>query len=400
MAKRTGTPIHQAANGTWWWVVDVGPKGGPRQQVKRRGFRTQKEAKEALAELRTKVRRGEYVPRSTETFDDFADSWLASRQRDALAPSTRAQYERNLRRHVRPHLGGERIQRIDTPRIERLYDELHQAGVGHGALQSIHTLLKQVFRAAAKQKIIERNPMALVDRPKAPSITADDEDDDFARDHVWTPAELRTFLALAQGSDLYPLLRLAATTGMRRGELCGLRWQDVDLDAATVEVRQQYADARGGGQEFRRLKSKAARRRIDIDSTTVAVLRDHRKAQLENRLRIGEGYRDQGVVFTYPDGEPLRPTFVSKEFRRLAVKTAEAENGGRTPDEPECPVIRFHDLRHTHASALVADGRDILFVAKRLGHSNPSFTLARYGHAIPDDRGVEAAEAFARAIDG
>lgn len=104
------------------------------------------------------------------------------------------------------------------------------------------------------------------------------------------------------------------------------------------------------------------------------------------------------MVFTYPDGTPIRPTYVSKEFRRLAIETAEAEN--RTQDEPACPVIRFHDLRHTHASTLVSDGRDILFVAKRLGHSNPSFTLARYGHAIPDNRGVEASEAFTRAIDG
>lgn len=86
--------------------------------------------------------------------------------------------------------------------------------------------------------------------------------------------------------------------------------------------------------------------------------------------------------------------------RRSSTETAEAENANRTQDEPACPVIRFHDLRHTHASTLVSDGRDILFVAKRLGHSNPSFTLARYGHAIPDNRGVEAAEAFARAIDG
>lgn len=231
-----------------------------------------------------KVRRGEYVPRSTETSNDFAATWLASRQRDALAPSTRAQYERNLRRHVRPHLGGERTQRIDTPRIERLYDGLHRAGVGHGALQSVHTL-QQVFRPAAKQKIIVRETPwhsstdprlrgspGMATRTNSPGTTFGRRRS-FAGFSVWR-----------RDSPFYPLFRLAATTDMRRGELCGLRWQDVDLGGAALEVRQQYADALGGGQEFRRLKSKAARRRIDLDATTAVALRDHRRAQLETRL--------------------------------------------------------------------------------------------------------------------
>ena len=162
-------------------------------------------------------------------------------------------------------------------------------------------------------------------------------------------------------------------TGMRRGEVCGLRWSDVDLDKARIEVRQQLLVVRSpgapdGGLLFsERTKTDHGRRRIDLDPVTVAVLRTQKRRQTEQRLLLGAGWTDSGLVFTEPDGRLLDPESVAKTF-------------GRRVERAKLPRLRFHDLRHTHVAHLIAAGEQPLLIARRLGHASAAFTQDRYGH--------------------
>jgi integrase len=188
---------------------------------------------------------------------------------------------------------------------------------------------------------------------------------------TWTAEEVRAFLDYVRQADerLYALWVLAATTGMRRGELLGLRWADLDLDAARVAIRRTVISV---GYEVceSEPKTKKGRRTIDIDPTTVAALRAHRARQAEERLAWGPAYEDSGRLFARENGSVLHPERVSQLFKK------HVRNAG-------LPAIRFHDVRHTHATLGLAAGVPPKVMSERLGHSTVAFTLDLYTHAVP-----------------
>ena len=179
-----------------------------------------------------------------------------------------------------------------------------------------------------------------------------------------------------------PIL-LAVSSGMRRGELLGLRWSDVDLVAGTVAVRQTIEETKAG-LTFKGPKTARSRRVLPIGATTVAALKHHRAAQDELRLGQGGDYQDADLVFCLPDGSPWSPSAFSLAFGRLLRKTT-------------LPQIRFHDLRHTHASQLLAQGVHPKIVSERLGHANIGITLDCYSHVLPGLQ-QEAVAAYDRAL--
>jgi integrase len=201
---------------------------------------------------------------------------------------------------------------------------------------------------------------------------------------TWTAIELRGFLEHVEVERLAALWMLAASTGMRRGEVLGLRWIDVDLDRARVAVRQTLVVA---GREVvtSEPKTSRGRRSIALDPRTVA-LRGWRVAQLEERLAWGSAYRDSGLVFTREDGTALHPEWLSDAFAWRIKQTG-------------LPPIRFHDLRHTHASLGLAAGVPIKVMSERLGHSTSSFTADAYQHATPALE-EQAAATVARLVFG
>lgn len=258
---------------------------------------------------------------------------------------------------------------------------------------TLHSILQRAFSEAERKDLIKRNPARLASPPstsaaKAPEFSA------------WTPTELRTFLDAATGrlsarrtsngeprravSHHATLFRTAAMTGLRRGELCGLRWDDLDLDAGRLTVRHTLVVVNGQVVEGIP-KTARGRRTLDLDEVTVAALRAHRKAQLEERMLVGVGYHDRDFVFAQPDGSPWYPDGVSQVFDRLVAKL-------------DVRRIRFHDLRHTHASHLLAAGVNPKIVSERLGHSSVSFTLDTYAHVMPGQQ-AEAAAAVAALVD-
>jgi integrase len=242
-------------------------------------------------------------------------------------------------------------------------------------VRNVHNILHRALKDAARWGYLVRNVADVADPPKGKS----------AQMRVWSPDQLRAFLEHVREDDLYAAWLLIATTGMRRGELAGLRWVDVDLDAGRLSVRQPRVVVANTPQASEP-KSARGRRSLALDPVTVAALRRHRARQLEHKLAVGARYQESGLVFTWPDGSPIHPRRFSRWFER---------HSGRAG----LPRIRLHDLRHSYASAALAAGVPAKVVSERLGHATIAVTMDVYSHVLPGlDR--EAADTVARLILG
>jgi integrase len=186
---------------------------------------------------------------------------------------------------------------------------------------------------------------------------------------IWTAEQLRQFLTHVRDERLYPLWLLASTTGMRRAEVLGLRWIDVDLDAQRLAVRQAYISVDGRPQ-FSEPKTRRSRRTIDLDARTIGALRDWRKQQAGEERNWGTAWQRTGLVFTREDGAAIAPDSLSRQFVKLAAAAG-------------LPPIRLHDLRHSHASLLLASGVNPKVASERLGHHSVALTLDVYSHVVP-----------------
>lgn len=382
---RSASPQKDQRTGTWWFVVDLGPgPDGKRRQARRRGFTTKKAAQKELDRLRVRVHEGTFVKPERVTVAEYLDRWLDSLATSGIRPSTIASYRRNLRLHVLPHLGAVVLQRLGPLELDHLYARLVRDGnrmvpgpLSNRTVLYVHTILRKALADAMRKGLVVRNVADAASPPSAKSARAPEM-------AWWQPDELARFLAFVADDELYPLFRLAAMTGMRRGEVCAVRWSDLDLDAGRATVRQQLVVVDHVPMFSERTKTDHGRRSLDLDAKTVSVLRAHRARQAANRLAIGGGYRDD-LVFAQVDGSPLHPESVAKVFDRRVTRS------GLTR-------IRFHDLRHSHCAALIAAGQDAKVISRRLGHASVSFTYDRYGHLMPEADSA-AATAVALLVD-
>jgi integrase len=394
MTRQTSAaPRQDKATGLWSFVVDAGPdpKTGNRRQARRKGFPTKHAAQEELDKLRRSVTTQTFVAPAKQTLGEYLDEWVRGLS-NQVRPSTADGYRRVLL-YVPATLRSKRLDRVTAADLDGLYGDLlasgmrqREGGLSGRTVRYLHTILRKALGDAVDRELLWRNVATKAKPPRAKYTQPPEVS-------WWTPPELRTFLDATSSESLGPLFRLTAMTGMRRGEVCGLRWSDVDLDKGRLEVRQQLTvvrtpgDPNGGLQFSDRTKTDRGRRSIDLDAGTVVVLKTQQRRQKEHRLAIGAGWRNErGLVFTEPDGSCLDPESVAKVFDRRV-----ARHGLRR--------IRFHDLRHTHCAHLIAAGEQPLLVSKRLGHASVSFTLDRYGHLF-EEAGSQAASAVAAMVDG
>jgi integrase len=370
---------------TWGFVVDITTKDGqgrligPRRQHKNFGFRTKAEAQAALNSLQVKRADGTYVEPARLTLDQYLEQWLPG-VRGEVRGSTFATYEFAVRR-LKPLIGQVPLQSLTFSQVKAAYQQLAE-GEGSGGrklspktVHNTHLCLRRALRDAVRGHLLTHNPAEAAHR-----LPTDRPEMQF-----WSAEELRSFLAAIEDHPLYPLLRLAASTGMRRGELLGLRWRDLDLDRARLSVRQQYG-RQGQQVVFGSVKTKAGRRSISLDATTVETLRLHREARTLVVAQFGGSYPTHDLVFCHPEGTPFDPDVISQAFDRLV-----AAFGLRR--------IRLHDLRHTHATLGLAAGVSVKVMSERLGHSKASVTQDLYQHVIPGMQ-EDAAARIAAVVDG
>jgi len=232
-------------------------------------------------------------------------------------------------------------------------------GLSPRSVRYIHTIVHRAFRDAVRWARIVRNPADAADPPRASAVVRPTMT-------TWTADQVRAFIDHTKEHRLHAAYVLLATTGMRRGEALGLRWSDLDLTAGRASISQTvimvHHDIRIGAP-----KTARGRRTVALDPGTVTALREHRQRQLAERLLMGVGFTDHGLVFCRPDGGPLHPERFSRTFSR------ESAHAG-------LPAIRLHDLRHTWATLALSAGEHPKIVQERLGHANVSITLDVYSH--------------------
>jgi integrase len=267
------------------------------------GYPTKRAAQQARTELLGAVDRHSYVaPDKTTVADYLRLQWLPVVQA-RLRPGTWVEYRRKAETHLLPAIGQVPLQQLTTAMLNALYQQLLDRGVGPRTVQYVHATIRKALNDAVRWGLLVRNPAlhAAAPLPRRAEM------------RTWSAAELRSFLEFVAGDRLYAAWQLAAFTGMRRGEVLGLRWVDVDLDRARVAVRQTLVVA-GRQVVTSEPKTSPGRRSIALDPRTVAQLRAWRAAQLEERLAWGPAYRDTGLVFTREDGASLHPEWLSDAF--------------------------------------------------------------------------------------
>lgn len=363
-----GSVRHDPKTGTWLFVVDASQINGKRRQIKRRGFRSRKEATHALEELRASMRGGRGVDPNRLTLSEFIeDRWLPHVDADdKLKPTTKAAY-RSATRHLVEHAGRVRLADLRGDDIDHVLDQLRHRSTS--LRHSVFTVAHKALGQAVRWRLIGFNAADDATSPGQPKPTPT----------AWTPAQVGTFLHEAQSDRWWPLWLLAATTGMRRGELCGLRWRDVDLERGVLVVASNVTVT---GHEVHRGTPKSGRsREIRVDAGTVGVLRSWRARQAAELLVLGELRPTHDSVFTWPDGSPVHPAIVTRTFRRLLQRAG-------------LPSLRLHGLRHSWATNALQAGVDIKDVATRLGHSSTRVTHDIYV-APSSARDAQAAELVA-----
>ena len=335
---------------------------------------TKKDAQRELTRVIHEVDEGAYVDATKETVGEYLERWLRDYAKVNVAPKTFERYSEIVANHLIPALGAIVLKDLRPLHIQGHYSNALESGRlnGKGGLSPRtvhhhHRILSEALRQAVRWRMLNINPAEAVTPPKPEEVEIEILNND----------ELGRLLQEARPTRSYPAILLAATTGMRRGEVLGLRWRDIDLDHAVLTVAQALEETKDG-LRMKAPKTKKSRRTITLPGITVDVLRAHKIAQAEERLMLGLGRNDGGLVFTTLDGEMVRPRNLTKEFSRL-VKRA----GVR--------AVTFHGLRHTHITALLADGINPKVVSERAGHANVAITLALYGHVMPNMQADAAA---------
>jgi integrase len=335
------------------------PVTGKRRQ-KRVSAPTRRECEEKVREVLNQADVMLFADAEKLTFAAYLVRWLESVE-PSLRPATFRRYRDMLNRHAVPLIGHIKLSKLSPLDLQRLYADRLDSGLSRTTVHHLHVVLHRTLKQAVRWGLVPRIVTEMVDAPRRtfPEIT------------TWNAEQVTTFLEAGDQHDLAALWRLALLTGMRRGELLGLKWEDLDLERGTLAVRRTLSRGNGGTWELGHPKTASGRRSIALPKSCVSALRKHRVNQNIERLRLGELWEDHGFVFTNRTGGPLHANSLALQFGKLAKATG-------------LPKIRFHDLRHTSATLLLAQGVHPKIVQERLGHADISMTLNRYSHVTPD----------------
>lgn len=360
--------VRQRSEGSWSIVIYLGRGSDGKKKYKWETVHgTKKQAEARKTQLLHELNTGGYVEPAKMTLGEFLDRWVEDYAKAAVRPSTLTLYKSIIAKQIKPRLGHIPLARLTGLDVQRYYTWALSSGrvVAEGekaqplspaSVRKHHNLLHKALGHAVQWGLVARN---VAEAASPPSVERPDI-------HPLTAEEVLRFLGCVP-ADRYALYLTAVTTGLRRGEVLGLRWQDLDLGVGTISVRRSLGAKAGIGNT----KTRSSVRQVVLSPMLIEALKTHRARQAEERLKCGPHYRDHGLVFTVAGGDPIGPRNLVRQFKAILKKA-------KLPQ-----TVRFHDLRHTHATLLLKKGVHMKVVSERLGHSSVSITGDIYAHVLP-----------------
>jgi len=343
----------------WCFVVELGrDEYGNRKQKWFSGFDKEKDAERAMIATIKEINDGTFIEETDETLEQFMKNWLQNKK-NQVRPGTWKSYAWLINTHLIPHLGKVKIFQLKPRHLNDLYNQKLLNAISANSIKKLHGLIKDALDEGIGFGDISKNVANAVTPPRVKKVKFE----------VWDEQNLKMFLETAKQNRFYVAFELAASTGMRVGEILGLRWRDVDLGEAKLSIRQAYTKAESG-YEFHEPKTSSGERSVALFPGTVELLKRHRQAQDTEKERNKAFYDDHGLVIQTHIGTPVSPRNLSREYYKIL-------------DKLNIPRIRFHDLRHTHATLLLKRGVHAKIVQERLGHSSITITLDTYSHVLP-----------------
>ena len=352
--------VYKQRNGLW--AASVTLEGGQRKYLY---GKTRKEVQEKLAATVQQQKQGMLVATPQQTVGQFLTDWLENTFKQSVRPRTYERYEEVIRLHLVPVLGKHQLQKLSAQHVQAFYARKLKEGLSPSTVIYYHSVLHNALATAVKWGLVARNVCDLVTPPRKARFEI----------QPFTAEQVQRFLAASRGHKWEALFTLALATGMRQGELLGLKWQDINFATGTLQVRRVLTRIPREGPGVRVFreeepKTEKSRRSITIASMALEALRQHRVRQLETKLRAGPLWQDHDYVFCTLTGTYLRPNHVVDEFKKLLKKAG-------------LPGIRFHDLRHSAATLLLSLGVHAKVVQEMLGHTQISMTMDIYSHVLP-----------------
>jgi integrase len=366
--------IQKKSDKKWKIYVYLGTDGaGKKKYVTKVVNGTKRDAQRLLTQMLNDINQGTFTEPTKLTVNDYMARWLKDYASVNVALRTYEFYEQTLKLHINPRIGHIELSKLTPLTLQHYYSELLKGGKldWSGKLTGIglspttvlkhHRIIHEALDHAVKWGLVVRNVADMVEPPRRVKEEM----------KTWSAAEASRFLDTVKDHRHYAFYLTAVMTGMRLGELLGLRWSDVDLQGNTLYIQQTLLK---GGQNpvYGHAKTEKSRRQIALPEAVVRALKQNKALQNQERLVWGSDYRDTGLVFTKDTGNHLDPTYMSRGlFKRLIAAAG-------------VPDIRFHDLRHTHATLMLKNGVNPKVVSERLGHSGVQITLDTYSHVLPE----------------
>ncbi len=353
--------IVKRGENSWRVTINLGKDHTGNRQRKTSTVRgTRKDAEKHLTELLALHDKGINIQTSNIKVCDYMDQWIRDYAIPNISARTVEGYEGYIRRYIKSHMGQIRLEKLTAQHIRSMYAAMRDKGLSNRTILHTHRILRRALHHAMRWELVIRNVCDLVDAPKPKRVEMT----------ALNLEQSQQFLEITRTSKYGAVFYLALNTGMRRSELLGLQWRDVDLSLKTIAVRRTLLDLKGKGVVEGEPKTGCSRRSISLSNSVIAMLSGLRAKQKEDRERHDLEWKETDYVFSHANGKPFHPSRVTEAF-------------GQTIKQSTLPHIRLHDLRHTHATLLLKAGINPKIVSERLGHASIHITLDTYSHVLP-----------------
>jgi integrase len=360
--------VRQRKDGYWTAIITIGYDDNGKPKRKTFYGKTRKEVVAKMDEAKSQLMQGTFTEASKITLGEWMVKWLEEYKKPTIRQNTFESYYDVIKTHILPcGISRVKLQKIQACDLQSFYNDKlkngridNKGGLSTRYVRYIHTLIREALEQALKENLVSRN---MADATSPPTVKTKGM-------QILTKEQLQDFISVVREDRLATAFILDIGTGLRRGELLGLKWDCVDFKKSTIIIKRQLLSLKDGPVIEEDMKTKSSKRSIPLAENLIKELKAHKVRQAKEKLQIGDMYNDQGLVFCQEDGSPIEPKSFTKRFQNLLKQAG-------------LPKLRLHDLRHTHASLLLSENIHPKVVQERLGHSSISMTLDLYSHLSP-----------------